>query len=94
MPAVNPTPGDLIEVTLFGKHNTPTVMLAEIKTKENSGKWQVELGGTPPMRGMVSMDQYEWKPEFGRWTQKPQTKPETPTKLKLHPSSYSQGDRS
>jgi len=79
MPAIMPAPGDLIEVTLTAgglSPAAPPVMLATMKTKDPSGKWEIELAGDPPMRGKVDAANYEWEQESRRWRRaKPDVRP-------------------
>lgn len=67
MPDINPTPGDLIQIVVSG-----TTMDAKIMTKDQSGKYQVELGGDPPMRGLVDIQNYEWSHQTKHWIRLPQ----------------------
>jgi hypothetical protein len=73
MPDINPVAGDLIEVTLYSESNgAPTIVLANITTRDKSEKWSIELKGIPPMRGLIEISNYEWKPDLGRWITKPE----------------------
>jgi len=65
MPDINPTAGDPIEITVG-----PEKMTAKIMTRDNSGKWQVEIAGDPIMRGLVQIENYQWPQEDKQWTRK------------------------
>jgi hypothetical protein len=72
MPDINPSAGDRIEVTLLPEGSAPVVVLAKIMTYDKSGKWQIELAGTPPMRGLIDVIAYEWSYEVKRWIRRPE----------------------
>lgn len=76
VPDINPTPQDVIEVMLHVLPNPvtgnkePIAMLARIMTRDQSGKYQIEIPGVPPLRGLVNIDEYEWSHDLKRWTRK------------------------
>lgn len=76
MPDINPAPQDVIEVLLYvinssaNGNKEPLYMLAKIMTKDQSGKYQIEIPGVPPLRGLVNIDEYEWSHDLKRWTRK------------------------
>ena len=80
MPDVHATAGDQIEVSI----TEPTAMklIARMMTKGGDGKWEVELPGDPPMRGKISIDQYEWSHEGRCWQKRPEKAASVQTILK------------
>jgi hypothetical protein len=67
MPDINPAAGDHVEITIIAPSGTPAIMYATLKTKEQSGQYQIELNGNPTMRGLININDYEWSHEHKRW---------------------------
>lgn len=89
MPNIDPSAGDLIEITVHPIGPTPKDsaaigLIGKIMTRDKSSKWEIELAGVPPMRGLIDIYKYEWAPELRRWIRRPEEE-ERPHSLRALP---------